>query len=238
MVTIEPQILSGVIGSAITMIAGGLAVWLRSSASSRAYDAKSRADGYTTQENAKASANDALIDIAKQGIVFQQQMIKVVEDSTRANEKSAAEMRGMVAMMDGFGTVLKNAVLGIDETQAHITSIHSDTAAIKNTTDSLETNLGESIKGQFGPVVEELKNIGTQISVLVVDIQSRDGHTNTRLAELVVMFKDAERRFMSMLEPIVVKHMAGLTTDGVPQNGHSEVQELPVKISIESTAKE
>jgi len=169
MVTIDPSVFYAALGALLTAAAFALRQW----SITRTYTEGKQADGQLIKDTASAGAWETLSEIAKTGNVFQQQMIKVVEDSTRANEKSAAEMRGMVAMMDGFGTVLKNAVLGIDETQAHITSIHSDTAAIKNTTDSLETNLGESIKGQFGPVVEELKNIGTQISVLVVDIQSR-----------------------------------------------------------------
>ena len=228
MVTIDAGVLTAALISligALGAILGAIAVTIRQRAQTRSYTGQKQADGQLVEERSRANALDSLSEIARQGNVFQQQMIEVVRESTRSNEKHAAEMRGMVAMLNDHSSTLKNAVLGMDETQAHITGIHQDMSAIKDVTASLETNLGENIKGQFGGVIEELKNVGAQIGALVVDIQSRDGHTNTRLTELVILFKDAEKRLMTMLEPIVIKHMAALLpSDNTLLNGQDKEQ--------------
>ena len=195
MVTIEPQLVYGI----ITTLVGALALAIGRWSSTRSYAGQKQADGQLAEDKSRANALDSLSEIAKQGNVFQQQMIEVVRESTRSNEKNAAEMRGMVAMLDGHGKL------------------------IRDTTSALETNLEENIKGQFGPVIEEIKNIGSQIGVLVVDVQSRDGHVKTQLTELVILFKDAEKRFMQMLEPIVLKHMSDLLApDTAPLNGQEK----------------
>jgi hypothetical protein len=247
MITIEPQVFYGVIGSAITMLATAIAVWVRSNASSREYREKSQADGYTKQENVKAAANDALIDIAKQGVVFQQKMIEVVQENTRANEKSSAEMRGMVTMMDGFGTVLKNAVIGWDDTQGQIPAIRENTAqipgirdnvqAIQTVTATLETDIGETVGIQIGvqvkPIVDALLGVEIEVKNLVRDSQERDARTNTSLLELVAGIEKARTEFMRMLEPIVIKHMTEFLpadkpiVNGIEKGVTSEEPETP-----------
>ncbi len=225
MVTIEPQVFYGVIGSAITAIIGAIAIVIRQWSQTRSYAGKKQADGQLMEDKSRANALDTLSEIARQGVAVQLSMVEAVREQTRESGEGRAQMRGMVTMLDDHSKALKNAVLGIDETQVQITGIRSDMSAIKTTTDSLETNLGETVKDQFGPVIEELKNVGAQIGVLVTEVQSRDGHTNTRLTELVILFKDAEKRFMQMLEPIVIKHMAEfLPSDTSPMNGQEKEQ--------------
>lgn len=193
-------------------IAFGIRQW----AMSWVYSEKSRADNATTQENVRADANAALIDIAKQGNVFQQKMIQVVEENTRASEKSAAETRGMITMMDGFGSVLKNAVIGMDETHVNISSVKSDQTAIKNAISTLPTELGDSINTTIGPIVDELKNIGVQVRGVASEITTRDIQLNERLTTLIDRFQRAETWLMRTLEPIVIAQMKELLPPDTP----------------------
>lgn len=242
--TIEPQVFYGLIGSAITMFAGAFAFWMRSNATSRAYTEKSRADGTFLQEQSQAAITSAMVDAVKQGNVFQQKMIEVVQENTRANEKSSAEMRGMVTMLDGFGNVLKNAVIGWDDAQgqipvirenaAQIPAIRDSVLEIKTVTATLETDIGETVGTQIGlqvkPIVDSLLGVETELKNLVRDSQERDTRTNSSLLELVAGIEKARKEFMRVLEPIVIKHMNEFLPGDKPiENGKEkeEVHETP-----------
>jgi hypothetical protein len=238
MITIEPQVFYGVIGSAITMLATALAFWLRSNANSSAYREKSRADGSLLQEQSQAAITSAMVDAVKLGNVFQQKMIEVVQENTRANEKNSAEMRGMVTMMDGFGTVLKNAVIGWDDTQGQIPVIRENTAqipairenvqAIQTVTASLETNLGESIgesiKDQLAPAVSVLMSIDSRLTSLVADSIDRDGRTNNTLIELMTVVKEVRTDFLQRIERLVLQDIKQFLPPDKPSNTTSSIE--------------
>jgi hypothetical protein len=219
MVTIEPQVFYGGLGAILMAIAFGLRQW----AVSWAYSSNARTDVYTLQEKSQAAITSAVVDAVKQGNVFQQKMIEVVEQNTRANEKSAAETRGMISMLDGFGTVLKNAIIGWDEAQGQIPAIRENAAqipaigeniqAIRKVADTLETNLEGSLNDQFGPVVTALTGIGKQLGELVIEVKTKDGEINGRLTTLIETFQAAEKNLLKTLEPIVLAHMSAIAKD-------------------------
>ena len=196
MITIEPTALLAIaagVGSFITAIG----FWLRTRAESNSYADKARADGYTTQENSRADANSAMIEIAKQGNVFLEKMITVVQENTRVNGENSARMQGMTMMLDGFSSVLKNTVVGMDDLQGQFPALNSGIAKIAQA----QTNLEGTIGDQFSPVVEELRGIGTRIA-----------QTNERLTALFDEFRGAERRVIAILEPYALAQADKLRT--------------------------
>lgn len=183
--------------SAISVLVTALAFWVRENGKSRSYEGKARADGYTTQENSRADANSAMIEIAKQGNVFLEKMITVVQENTRVNGENSARMQGMTMMLDGFSSVLKNTVVGMDDLQGQFPALNSGIAKISQA----QTNLEGTIGDQFGPVVEELRGIGTRIA-----------QTNERLTALFDEFRGAERRVIAVLEPYALAQADKLRT--------------------------
>jgi hypothetical protein len=230
MITIEAQVINAFIVSVIGgigAILGAIAMTIRQRSLTRnqvetrqaegvLIAEKARADGYTLQEKSSAAAIDTLSEIAKTSIVIQQNMVEAVREYTRVNGEHSAQLRGMVTMMDDFAKVLKNVVIGMDDVTGHLPGMATDIKSIAVVTSSLETNIGETVVEQFGPVVAELKTIGTQITGLITEVQDKDTQINTRLTELITKFQEAEVRLMRLLEPVVIQHISELVQNGSP----------------------
>lgn len=228
--TIEPEALYAAIGA----IATALAFWLRQWAITRSHvqtkeadgkliSEKARADTQILEQQSNANAINALTEIARTGVVVQQSMVEAVREYTRVNGEHAAQLRGMVTMMDDLAKGLRNVVIGMDDITGQFPLMATDVKAIKGVTDSLETNIGETLIDQFAPVVTELRSIGTQITGLIGEVQQKDTQINSRLTDLITQFKDAEGRLMRVLEPVVIQHIGELVQNGAaPQTSLEE----------------
>jgi hypothetical protein len=231
MYTIDAQTVNAIIFAFLGLIGGfsailgAIAMSMRSRSASDSHEKQVKADGALIAEKARAevatlqekSSNEAVlavVEIAKQGVFIQQQLLDAVREYTRVNGEHSAQMRGMVTMMDDFARVLKNVVIGMDDVTGHIPSMATDIKAIAGVTATLETNIDATVSEQFGPVVLELKIIGGQITDLIREVQAKDGQINARLTELIIKFQEAEGRVMRTLEPVVLQHIGEFVANG------------------------
>jgi hypothetical protein len=229
---LEPAVLLA-LASAFGGLITAFAFWLRENASARSYSDKARADGYTLQEKSRADVVESLTKIVeqgnefqRQGIVIQQNMLEAMRDNTRVNDKHAGEMRGMVIMMNGFGDVLKNAVVGVDDLQGQTKVIGANTQAIREVVDTLETNLGEGIADQLGPIVDVLTGIRAELKDLSHDISSIDDKFTKRVNELLERFERAEAWLMKELTPIAEEHIQELVAAASHPRPKESTQEI------------
>jgi hypothetical protein len=229
MVTIEPQVFYGALGALIAAVA----FWIRSQAQTRraAQDAKSYADkqhsdGQLVIDKAQATVLTDIAEIAKAGVKTQEGVIAVVrentkafQENTKAFQENTTEFRNLSTSIYENTSAIRAAAVGMDETgaavgviQVSVSEIQSDVDKIEKVTATLETNLGEtfktSFKDQFGPVIATLTSIDEQITTLARELQSQDGRINQHFGELTLAFQDAKKQFLTILEPIVLKHVA------------------------------
>lgn len=177
--------------------------FVRQWAVTRSYVGQKKADGDLATQTAEAALLTDIASIAKGSALTANAVLDVVRENTKASAESAAQTQGMLMMFKEFKEKLHNATLGMDEMSGRIPHIETGIADIK----SAQTELGGTLNEQFGPVVDALKGIGGQLTTLVAEIQANDGHTNTRLTELITAFQQAEKRLLKTLEPIVIRHM-------------------------------
>ena len=200
--TIDPT----VFGVGIGALFAAVAVAIREYFISRSYTNRAAADGNLMQEKSQSTAVDTLADIARQGLVLQQQgivtqqsMVEAVRDMTRSNAEASAHIAGMVRMQDDHTRIIRAAVLTIDEMATSLPK--------------LKTDIEGSIATQFAPIVSALSTIGIQLTNLVSTVQAKDGEINARLSALIDDFRNTETRLMKALEPIVLKSIGELTRE-------------------------
>ena len=185
-------------------LAAAIGFFVRQWAITRAYVGQKKADGDLATQTAEAGLLSDISNIAKGSAQTTQAVIDVVRENTKAATENAAQMQGMVIMFKEYKQILHDATIGVDEMSSRLPAIETGITAIQ----TAQTELGGSLNDQFGPVVDALKGIGGQLTVLVTEIQNSDTHTNTRLTELISAFQEAEKRLLQTLEPIVIRHMA------------------------------
>lgn len=199
--TIDPTVFGGGIGALLVAVA----FMIREFAMSRTYASKSAADGNLIQDHNDKTAVDTLAEIAKRGVIVQEQMVEAVRDMTRANGETAAHMSGMVRMQDDHTKIIRAAVLTIDEVAIAIPRLES------------------TVVSQLAPIVSALSTIGVQLTNLVSTVQAKDGEINARLSALIEDFRQTESRLMKALEPIVLKSIGELTHETSSDNHQSAV---------------
>jgi hypothetical protein len=221
---------STVLGSLLMLLAGvlgfsikGLVTSLMYSRKQRSDSEKAASDGDLITKKAQADLISSVAATADSSVKILQQVMAVVERNTSAADASAAKMEGMVLTLAALAPDVKIAIGGMLEAQTGINDIKSNVLEIKGVT----TSLGDDIKDQFAPVVDAMRDIGKRLDLFVIEIQQKDGHTNARLTELSIAFTEAEKRFVSMLEPIVIKHLADQTTPKLIENGHIAEKDTP-----------
>lgn len=199
---------------------------------------KARAEGYTLQERTSNTAIETLAEIAKQGVVIQQSMVETVRELGRTMNDNASQMRGMILMQETHSKGLRDVVENVDEVSSVIPKIDDKLGAINAVTATLETDIGESISQQFGPIVIALTEIGAKLSELVNAVSAKDNEINARLTILITDFHSAETRLMKALEPIVLKHIkdflpADMAAES-PANGSAAAEHnAPINIPID-----
>jgi hypothetical protein len=197
---------------------------------------KSEANNTTVILGALVKLVDKLGTMDDQSRLERTQMIGRMEGMTtailqvdRRGEGVTKSLDGMVTTLDEFGMRIQN-----------IPRIDSNVTEIKSVTAAIETNLGETINEQIGPVVAVLTSIDTGLKSLVKDSQERekdsqerDSRIHATLIELTALFQEAKAQFMKLLEPIVIKHMAELLpadkpiVNGIEKGVTSEEPETP-----------
>jgi hypothetical protein len=223
---IEPQAFYGLLGSLLTAFVGAIAYGMRERSKTRSYTEKKRADGDLVTEESQAKSLVTLTEIASRSVDVQREMVAVTRDSTRAAGENAAELRGMIAMLNEHSKIVRNATISMDEVAVQIPGMKTELHAIHETTSSLQTNIQTDIEGtmneQFGPIVVAMTNVGVQVAALVVAVQTKDGEINSRLTQLITDFQAAETRLMKVLEPIVLKHTIGELPHETPVTHETE----------------
>lgn len=229
MITIDPQVVLAGLVAALTALVTAVGFYIRERALTKSYVDKQQSDIDRAKEETAAGQTNALIDIAKQGVVAQMSMIEAVNkirdafaEMTRSNMANAAEMRGMTAMIETNTKATRSAAIGVDELSEKVaTDLQGIKDDIKDAANTLKTDIGASITEQFVPLVLELKNIGFNLTTLVTAVQSKDGDINVRLTELIDSFQKAEKKLMRALEPIIIKHIGDLVHDPQPSDNHN-----------------
>jgi hypothetical protein len=214
---IDPQAVVGALVIALAGLITAVGFYVRERAVTRTYVEKARADDGTKKEEAQAHRDNTLAEIAKQGVNNQQLMIDALNQNTRAftemtktANENTAETRGMISVLNNVISATRSATITVEEQTAHITAVGVDVKEIKDVTETLQTDIEGSITHQFGPVVAELKGIGTLLTTIASNIDAKDGTMNDRLTALIELIKGVELRLLTVLEPIVLKHLAEL----------------------------
>lgn len=198
-----------------------ISLYIRERAITRSYVEKARADDGSKKEEAQANRDNALAEIAKQGVLLQQNMIDAINQNTRAftelaktTNEGTAETRGMITILKEGRDAIRSAAIAVDDLTEQMPDLKTDVQGIKGVTDSLKTDLEgsitQSVAQQFGPVVAELKGIGTLLTTIAGNIDAKDGRMNDHLTALIELVKGVELRLMTTLEPIILKHLAEL----------------------------
>jgi uncharacterized protein YeeX (DUF496 family) len=179
------------------------------------YVVRSRTDANSfvqkTDSSTEKTYADALLLLARNGDTANQ----IQRDMVTSTKEVAAEMRGMLSMLDANTKATRAASMSIDdingqipgirENAAQIPGIRDNVQAIQTVTATLETNLGESIKDQLAPAVTVLMSIDKQLTSLVADSLDRDGRTNNTLIELMTVVKEVRTDFLQRIERFILR---------------------------------
>jgi hypothetical protein len=143
-------------------------------------------------------------------------MTTAILSSTQTADSVKKSVEGVVGTLDEFGTRIQ-----------HLPRIDSNVIEIKSVTATLETNLGETLNDQIGPLVATLTGIENELKVLVNESAARDNRTNVALMDLTGLVQQAKIEFMKLLAPIVEKHI-----------DHFVPKESPLSITPQEPVKE
>lgn len=244
---IDQTILNAFLVALISGISGLLGAWALSwkrKSETTAHVEKSEADSKGELITAILELAQGMNENNKQAGIERQQTLMAIE-------RSGGRTEGMMAVLVEHTKSVKDLVLEIDEFGGrlqHLPQIKSDIGEIKTSMaplSALETNLGEtfseSLSGQLEPVVNALRDVETAMLNLGKELKAQNSLTFAGLEKLTGLFYEAKLEFMRRISPKVEEHIdeflpkdAPDSTNGNPPN----VQELPVKISIESASKE
>lgn len=182
------------------------------------YVLRSRTDAHshaekTGSDTEKAYA-DALLLLARNG----ESTNRFLGEMVSTSRETAAELRGMIAMLDSNTKATRANALSLDDLSGQMPAIKTGLLEIKTAT----TDLGGTINDQFGPVVDELKSIGIQLKGLAGDVLVKDDKINANLTVLLQRFERAERWLMQKLEPLVLAHMQDLLPPDKPDTPLTE----------------
>lgn len=226
---IDPNAVVLALLGAIAGLITAVGFYVRERALTRSYVEKARADDGTKKEEAQANRDNTLAEIAKQGVTNQQLMIDALNQNTRAftemtktTNENTAETRGMIAMLKDNTTAVRSAAIAVDDLSEQMPGLKTDVSVIKGVTDTLQTDIEGSISQQFGPVVAELKGIGTLLTTIANNIDTKDGKMNDHLDELIKLLQGVELRLMKALEPVILKHLSDL----LPNEGNHKEKEI------------
>jgi hypothetical protein len=164
-----------------------------------------------TDSSTEKTYADALLLLARNGDTANQ----IQRDMVASTREVAAEMRGMVAMLDANTKATRATAMSVDDINGQmpvirtnvqeIPGIRDNVQAIHNVATTLETNLGESIKDQLAPAVTVLMSIDSRLTSLVADSLDRDGRTNNTLIELMTIVKEVKTEFLQRIERFILR---------------------------------
>jgi uncharacterized protein YoaH (UPF0181 family) len=247
MVTIEPGVLLILLGWGGTVLTA-LAYVLKTRADTQKASEESRGEVAKTEAASDGRLTEAILSLAQSLNANSQQAGVERQQTLMAIEKSGGRVEGMmVAIVDNTKTVresttaIKDLVTTVDEfgpRLQQIPQIKAEVSQILGVTDSLETNLGEtlgvSISEQLKPVADALIGIDIGLKTLAEESHARDNRTNGSLLELISLFQEAKKDFMKVIEPIVVQNMRAF----LPEAQSSITSETPVEVSRKETLEE
>ncbi len=192
---IEPQTI-------LVTILGVVLFAIRELTRSKVYVDRARADGDLITEKSYAGALDVLAKIADRTLTVQEKISVSIDNNTTAIRESAAETRGMIAMLDSNTKAVRVVAIAVDDMAGQLPSLHTELKGIASVTSTLKTDIDGSLTHQLGPIVTALTTIGVQLTALVMAVQSKDAEINTRLNLLIEDFKQAEGRLILGLKLI------------------------------------
>lgn len=207
MITIDPQVVFAGFVASMTALVTAAGFWIRERALTRSYVEKQRADADRTKEETAAKRDNALIDIARQGAVVQQNLLEVVNQNTqafteltRSNNQSAAETRGMITMLNDNTRAVRSNTLAMDEMTEKVTT---DLQDIKGVASTLTTDIRTTINEQLAPAVLAITGIGDAITTLVEAATAKDISLDRHLTELIGEFRRMHKELATHLEPLI-----------------------------------
>ncbi len=201
---IEPQgwAVISILAAAFAGLIGAWAMSIRQNATARTYTIKNESDSDKALKDAQIEAQKTFIRIADRFASGQDTFFKLVTDNINANNQNAAELRGMLLMLDSQGksiTDVRNLVMGMN---THVTDLEGSFAT------------------QFGPVVTAIQSIGAQIDLLSAAFKLGDEATITAMSGLQSSFGSIESYLIKMLERLDLKTMGELKHE-TSENGKS-----------------
>jgi uncharacterized membrane protein len=213
----------------IALAAGGLFGYVvRSRTDANSYVQK-------TDSATEKTYADALLLLARNGDTANQ----IQREMVMSTREVAAEMRGMLAMLDANTKATRTTAMGIDDISGQIPGIRTNVEeipgirdsvkAIETVTATLETNLGESfgesIKDQLAPAVTVLVRLDSLLTSLISDSLQRDERTISTLVELMGIVKDLKTEFLQKVERYVLRDIGQFLTPDKPIENGKEKEE-------------
>lgn len=157
-----------------------------------------------TESDVEKVHADALLMLAKNGEVSNQ----IQREQVSSTREAAAELRGILVMLETNTKATRDTAISIDEVTVHIPVIKSGIEEIK----TQQTDLSGSFKGEFGAVAVALVGIGTQLTALTKEVKDKDIKISGHLINLIEAFRQAETRLLKMLEPYALAQADKLRT--------------------------
>ncbi len=203
--TIEPSAIWAGIGTALGVLITAIAFAIRQWSLTRSKTDGDRSTGQLAINTAQAEGMKTLASIASQSLDVQKDLRDVIRENGVAFNQNAAEMRGMLAMLDGHNKILRDTVLTVDDMSAQVTGI-------SKVTTTLQTDIEGSLTGQIGPVVIAIQGIGKQLDTLNTTLQTKDEATIKLMGQLQFSFGALETTLLKMLEPIALRTLNDIQT--------------------------
>ncbi len=210
--TIEPSAIWAGLGTALGVLITAIAFAIRQWSLTRSKTDGDRSTGQLAIDTAQAKGLETLNTIASQSLDVQKDLRTVIIENSKASSDAAAQMRGMLLMLDGHGKLLRDTALAVDDVSAGI-------AGISKVTTTLQTDIEGSLTGQLGPVVIAIQGIGKQLDILNTTLQTKDEATIKLMERLQFSFGALETTLLKMLEPIALRTLSEIH----PDNGKGDL---------------
>ncbi len=204
--TIEPSAIWAGIGTALGVLITAIAFAIRQWSLRSTKTDGDRSTGQLAIDTAQAEGMKTLASIASQSLDVQKDLRSVIVENGKASSDAAAQMRGMLLMLDGHNKLLRDTALAVDDVNAGI-------AGISKVTTTLATDIEGSLTGQIGPVVIAIQGIGKQLDTLNTTLQTKDEATIKLMGQLQFAFGALETTLLKMLEPIALRTLQDIHTE-------------------------
>jgi wobble nucleotide-excising tRNase len=216
---VDPNVIAGIAGSAVTAIVGAIVYFLRSSADARN---KINVDTATARNIQQTTAQDAVANTLAAVVLLLKEAIENLGKANDTASKERAEaallqreiaghLSGMMAMLSKSNDKTQGMSLSLNDMERELSEARTDIKGITKTTDSLKTDIEGTLTTQFAPVVLAVKGVTDQLEKLSSTLQNNDAETVKRFAELKVGFGALETTLLRALEPLLIKQLIGDT---------------------------